>query len=957
MSSSVHGHHRSPDGSGTFCCAPVTGVQERCSIRSPAAIRDGSARLPDKLGSADVLRFCLALDDASLVWVCTQIFGVKAHVLQHLIAFSPANAAPPDVTDAPDGTIEQQASPSQDARLQTPTHGQQPQALQEQPQQQERAKEVETPNMRLHSHNFDRAHTGHDDEKEVDKWLAEIATVTLEDAGRELRETIRKRDADLHGEIPDDLLPAVQFESSMFYATEGMDNLEIGVIRIGDVNQTSSVRFSTKDGSAKAGYKYVATEGVVTFLPGVRLKMITIPLLNDSVWDAEREFCVDLSQDGVKGAVLGRYLWTCRVKLIDDDHFPSNNCGDAIESLDFENLNMPLVMWEFFKMNMRSKVVRTGVLKTLMADLFENSYFMLTLFLNLYMVDFVLCDSCDADAVQQGIIMIVVLRLLPFPVLHFLIYREAFWKVGGATRQCLQSNLLRKYLNYDTASLAHVDESRLVLALTRDSSELASDAFCRLPKMMAALTRLAMLLLYQLIVPIALGEGAPTGQKALIRFLPSLVFPILMVIFLRCRTPITEEVCEIQHQAQNAMILHVRQTIASFELVRDYKKRTLCIDTFGAAIQRFNAAMAISTSVCLNNKMFPSWLSLLLAVGYTQIGGLQVGHGLALGEFLNYLAIFGATGQLWGEIYGHLLSIQNAFDALETVVEYMNLPTETQHRLAQHEQGLNRSREAKRLAVSTSLRTDPCDEISVVLSNVSYQYSTEGSLSVGLNHCSAIFPQGGFYALVGPPSQGKGTILKLLGESLIPSLPGYQRASTGGGYLVVPPHLRVLHVSKTPTFIQDTLLSNLRLGVANGTDDGRLERVLDICRFLRMPEALIQVIEADKLNVSWAQVLSGTESALLHIARALIANPEMLCFHKPELYLNTELTRTTYGAMNEFVQQRGMIQDKAKFYMRRPRTCIVTCRRVGSDASKLVDAVYYVSERVGIIKVPDSANT
>merc|ERR1712187_148134 len=136
----------------------------------------------------------------------------------------------------------------------------------------------------------------------------------------------------------------------------------------------------------------------------------------------------------------------------------------------------------------------------------------------------------------------------------------------------------------------------------------------------------------------------------------------------------------------------------------------------------------------------------------------------------------------------------------------------------------------------------------------------------------------------------------------------------------------MLHVGKHPMFVEGTLLHNLTFGCAKGTQDHSLKRVLTICEKMGLPQHILNTIRDDKLECSWSTLLSLTECVQLHIARALIANPEVLCIHKPTLTFNDALKEQIYKVLKEFVLNRGLEMDPKSFYMRRPRTCIFSAR-------------------------------
>lgn len=72
-------------------------------------------------------------------------------------------------------------------------------------------------------------------------------------------------------------------------------------------------------------------------------------------------------------------------------------------------------------------------------------------------VDFVLCDitaqgeTCRGTPEQRKqrnffLVLVLAFKVLPYPLLHWFEYRALSWKVAGTSRDTLQSNLLRKFL-------------------------------------------------------------------------------------------------------------------------------------------------------------------------------------------------------------------------------------------------------------------------------------------------------------------------------------------------------------------------------------------------------------------------------------------------------------------------------------------------------------------------------
>eukprot|EP00931_Biecheleriopsis_adriatica_P060469 TRINITY_DN36324_c0_g1_i2.p1 TRINITY_DN36324_c0_g1~~TRINITY_DN36324_c0_g1_i2.p1 ORF type:complete len:903 (-),score=130.73 TRINITY_DN36324_c0_g1_i2:61-2769(-) len=773
-----------------------------------------------------------------------------------------------------------------------------------------------------------------------------------------LQERIAARTCEMHGEVPDDLMPTVAFECPIHFCHEDDGAIAVNVIRIGtqkSCQRRSAVKYVTHDVSAVAGKKYEETMGTLYFEAGERRKAIDIRIIADDQWDCTLEFGVDLVKDDLQAARLSRYSHSTRVKILDNDVFPTNKFAKELkDERQEEGVPPHLLMREYFKMNMGNPVVRLGFLKTLLSDSVSNLSFVLDLFLDMWMVDYVLCSDasqCSPDSAPLSLFLIVLLKVLPLPLDHYLRYRRNFWKVGGASRMTLQSNLMRKYLSYDEQSLSEVNAAKLILALTRDSQEVVADGFCQLPKLVSALVRLALIVLYQLFVPVALGKTL-SAARAIERMIPVFAFPIAIGTFLWLRMGTTLKFLEHQHEAQNSMLSETRQTITNRSLIQDYLKRGVFIERFIKKIQECNIATVNTAAVSTNNEQFARWCTLLVLTVYIPIGGIQVVSGdgtFLLGTFLSNVAIIKALGTMCTTVYTVLLQIMNTFESLQTIVHFMNLPTDCGLRAMQQKENaaMCRSRTAEHLEAQ---RADcPMDSLCIEMRSLSFQYNQKGHIGSTLQPSTCILPQGGLYTFCGPPSEGKGTILKLLGGNLLPYHPGFERsAAGGGGTLTVPSHLRVLHVSKDPMFTQDTLLDNLRFGCVKDTGDDRLERIEQICKRCAVSENLLESIKENKLKCRWLEMLSSTESACLHVARALIANPEVLVIHKPALFLNTEMADSMYSLLQEFVHLRGLGMDAKEIHNRRPRTCIVSARRIAGTGAKVADAVFTYSAETGL---------
>merc|ERR1711879_839348 len=91
-----------------------------------------------------------------------------------------------------------------------------------------------------------------------------------------------------------------------------------------------------------------------------------------------------------------------------------------------------------------------------------------------------------------------------------------------------------------------------------------------------------------------------------------------------------------------------------------------------------------------------------------------------------------------------------------------------------------------------------------------------------------------------------------------------------------------------------------------------------------------------------------------NLARALIANPEVLCLHKPTQPYDDVTSRKILTLMCDFVTNKGIDQDPHSWNSRRPRTCVITSSKlIGLD---LCDQIYSVSHVNGYSLVYELAN-
>merc|ERR1719507_2207907 len=162
------------------------------------------------------------------------------------------------------------------------------------------------------------------------------------------------------------------------------------------------------------------------------------------------------------------------VQIIDDDCFPSNK----FRALIHEDKQMSIPAFQLLREYLRhcwtDATVRSGTVKMAMVDFLHNIHAGVKLLVNVYLVDKILKrdkEQAVPPRVFWELVLCAGIIVVPVAVLHFLDWRKPLWRVGGRCRAVLQSGLFRKHLHYNESSRAKVAPGALIMACTRDCSE------------------------------------------------------------------------------------------------------------------------------------------------------------------------------------------------------------------------------------------------------------------------------------------------------------------------------------------------------------------------------------------------------------------------------------------------------------------------------------------------------
>jgi len=745
-------------------------------------------------------------------------------------------------------------------------------------------------------------------------------------------------------------LPIVQFSSALYFCTQDEGVMVIDVIRIGRDDGISEVSYFTRDDTAEQGWKFAYTEGKLVFEPGEHSKEIRIPLLKSLSWDGVTQFMVELrtASSQQAGAYLGKYLKTTRVKIIDTSYFPTDKYAHLIEENKVEEYPLWTFLYEYMKLNVQSPKVRNGTIKALLVSALHNLNFLFKLFLRVYLIDYLLAKeqtNGNGDVSTTGkeveLLVVIAATVLPFATLHVCDYQKLSFGIGGGSRTKLQEELLKRFLDLRETARRDMDGGDLIVAMTHDVDELVECGYMTALKVAHSAGELAMVVVYQALAPIVFHQ-----ERRYLIIAPLLFIPVVLITFMMKRRDATAKVEKERKECHMKLLGFISFVAEQYRIIADYNKRAGCVADCEADIKALNGADRNQAQVMLNNHYFSPWIALICVSCYMYYGGkalLEGAPGTTLGMFLANVSVIDTVGSSYGAIYRALLEMQASFDSLRHITKVLNMPTDLLDRKA-----ANRKRRARTAVMMNDLKdqfpdaSNHLDLEPILLEDLEFQYFKKGFQPGTFKQVNLLgkvaLPQGTMTIIKGPRSQGKTTLLRILGGVFLPD----------GGLCFIPAHLRVLHVSAATFFYRGTLLENVTFGMEkpkNAEEAGeRRSRVQKIMLKLGITQHLMGYFAADDEH-PWGKVLSQSECQILNLTRAFVFNPEVMCVDKPTALFNDIQAAKVLHLLKEFVVQKGLEQD-ASPAKRRPRTCIMTTDRARS--LDIADKILEISNARGI---------
>lgn len=788
---------------------------------------------------------------------------------------------------------------------------------------------------------------------EARKWSmeAERKTMKLPEIRPSLRGNMEKEHSHFHG------VPVLQFTAPRVFVPEDESHVEVRVFRVGSSKGRSEVYYTTRDVTAIAGKDYKATQGLLVFHEAEMVKSVLVHLMDDTCWNPNREFHIELLSEGLVHARLEKYLAQTTVVVVDDDPFPTQQYKDFIREGKLDEIpNIGLVI-EYLRMQWGHDGIRHASVKIILSDMLDNVLFLSKALLQMYLVDHVLNVEVLPSSLfipnerYYTLACVSTVLVVPHILVHYLEWLKPFG-LDGESLKLLQKSLFDRYLNYVPAA---AEEEDILLAVSRDAVDVVTHVYHGALKVFALLGRVMMICFIQLVAPAIFQQSV-----RLTTLIPLFIFPFLMFLFLIARDSVSTSVLYERLRTNDEFIGFVEEAVNSQRLVSECGARDMFIDICDAKFTAHSKAVKQAHQVMANNQEFAEWTSILLLAFYTLTAGAAVVKGeVTLGRFVTNLHIFSGMGKVYSEIYSHVLLVQAFVPGLRRLTRLMNIPTEWDVR-AEMSTHLNAQSDQlfAALAPQDNSGEPLVDQLPVCIGDVTFRYdvrtvqhgsqsyswlSTLESNQEGMHFKHNMrLAQGQLIQLIGPHREGKTTLLKLIGGVLVPKVSEDMLHSENPRFFV-PPHFTLCYVPGEPVFLRSSLLDNLTLGVKRGSADGSLTRVSEICDELGLLGSISCFLESDH-DHSWTYRLSHTEQLLLCLARGLIANPQLLCVERHAMNFNQQTAKRVLQILRDHVDERGLSQDN---HHRRPRTCIMT----GSDKSfgvEFIDCTYCVSRAKGI---------
>jgi len=738
----------------------------------------------------------------------------------------------------------------------------------------------------------------------------------------------------------------VQFNSFIYYADELEEVFKVDIIRLGSMIGRVAVKYSTEDKSAIAGEQYGTVSGVAVFEDGEYTQTIDIPIYDDGVWSSSKEFKVNLTN--AQNCRLGLYLHHARVKILNAEMFPSDDFKEELEGngkVDLHGNIKGISNWQLFfeycKLNYQCAGVRFSTLLVMVFDQLSGFLLFTTLYVGVYIVDTIFAKGASS---QQRLalpdryhtaVLIACWYVIPHVILLVWEALKVYIDIKGASREFLQMSMMRTTMDYSHNSRMKVSSGDINVAMVVNAETVATGyvAALSIVGILGRIFSIQMFIIWFQPDRLAIGSGI-------------LMFT-LVIIFMAFRVDLAVATQESLEEKIMTVGTITDESNQKYRLFSDYFKRGVLVDLFSVAVKDYSQEKISDTTQHLVSQFAPKIVAGFITANYIVFRTNEVLSGrLSLGIFLASITIFVTyLVQEIADLNNQLILIVDAFACLKEYTRYLNLPLElTSVRLTNIKNRKQTSLEMENISEKDTGSAFKPDHIPINVSNLS---ESRGG-HIMFDDVNFSIPQGRIVAVTGTHNSGKSTLIQLLAGIIVPT----------EGSVFVPSHLRVLHCSREPVFMHTSMLHNLALGLPHPTDPSKedIERIMNILLELglqdvvdvindeqngtftskhtpRTPDGTLAASPRPKQSsdhiefknsaeMSWEQTLTQSEKVKLHIARALVANPEVMIIERTLQGLNFEHATSLLSVLRRHVNGKGLCLPSQDHASRRPRTVI-----------------------------------
>ena len=249
---------------------------------------------------------------------------------------------------------------------------------------------------------------------------------------------------------------------------------------------------------------------------------------------------------------------------------------------------------------------------------------------------------------------------------------------------------------------------------------------------------------------------------------------------------------------------------------------------------------------------------------------------------------------------------------------------------------------------------------------------SRGGRSGGLRCVNLRLRQGRIYAVVGVHASSKEQLLRLIAKETYPTQ----------GEVIVPSHLKIVHVEQAPQLMRHlSLLENLTLGCTHVTPS--IDRVCYVCSELGLSSRWINLMrtsahhkeekelqlaeqarlrqqtvasavsaelasnDIDENDREQLARLSPRDCRIVHLARAILADPNLLVLHWPHSALDEDIASKVFRVLRRFVEEKGVGLDSSGESYRQQRTVVFSCSTLDGNAIDAADDVIVVESPLG----------